>query len=606
MNKSYISKIIAVVLTALVLPFSAVALDFAGTPDITFNEDTTHSTLDLDTYISNSVGTVIYDYSGNDNIAVSIDANGVVTFTPEANWNGNEQITFEVTDDIETKQEVVSVTVTAVNDAPTLTLPEKLNAVEGEAFSHQVVASDVEGALTYTADAGNWDTFTMSAAGLITFTPENADVGLHQASVTVKDTDNVEVIKNVVIVVGEPADDNSLIVDNFDVTDKTGDDAELLPGDEIKVEFDVSNEITTDMNDVRVRVWIEDDAGERISDRIDTEKFNVEGKTTETKDVTLKVPVDAKDGKHYVVFEATGQDDDGNDVYDLTFESIDVERNAHNLLIESVTFNPEMPICGSSVEIAVKVANIGTSDEDDAYVTIKNTKLGIDYKSDVFEVQDSGSDADYTVRAVVDIPKSAGEDLYPLDVKVTFNEGDTISKIVDMAASCGAASDDVALNTASTFADVAAGQTVKFVVEVENNGATAADFTLSATNVQDWAIVTIEPGDVSVDAGKSIPVNVYITPKTTAALGAHTATLSVESGGEVVATKDFTITVESKTPTVTGFVTGLNVGGSDSTTFLLILVGIVLVAGFAFISRGRNAKGNVSVYNDDNETKKRR
>src|SRR3989344_1028616 len=335
MNKSYISKIIAVVLTALVLPFSAVALDFAGTPDITFNEDTTHSTLDLDTYISNSVGTVIYDYSGNDNIAVSIDANGVVTFTPEANWNGNEQITFEVTDDIEMKQEVVSVTVTAVNDAPTLTLPEKLNAVEGEAFSHQVVASDVEGALTYTAD-----------------------VGLHQASVTVKDTDNVEVIKSVVIVVGEPADDNALIVDNFDVTDETGDDAELLPGDEIRVEFDISNEITTDMNDVRVRVWIEDDAGERISDRIDTEKFNVEGKTTETKDVTLKVPVYAKDGKHYVVFEATGQDDDGNDVYDLTFESIDVERNAHNLLIESVTFNPEMPICGSSVEIAVMVANI--------------------------------------------------------------------------------------------------------------------------------------------------------------------------------------------------------------------------------------------------------
>ena len=609
MNKSHISKIIAVVLAVLILPFSAAAVDLNGIPNVSFDEDTTYTGLDLDNYNSNVVGTVSYAYSGDDKITVNIDANNVVTFTADANWNGDEDITFTPSDDNGPGQaDTITVTVRPINDAPTLTLPASLNAIQGQAFSYQVVAADVDlNMLTYTADAGSWSTLSMSASGLISFTPTNLDVGIHEVTITVKDTSNVEVTKKTVIVVGEPEDNGAVVIEDIEVNDETGDDSEILPGDELEVNFDVSNEITTDMNDIRVRVWIEDDTGTRISDRIDTDNFDIQGKDVEAKSVALRVPVDADKGTHYVVFETTGEDDDGNNVYDLAFAEIAVERNSHDLLIESVTFNPEDVTCGGPVEIAVKVVNIGTSKEDDVFVTIKNTKLGLDYKSEVFEVDDSGSDVDYTVRTVFDVPKSAAEDLYSLDVKATFNsDSDTETKFVDMSVSCGSpAESDVELNTASNFANVAAGQTVKFVVEIKNNGASAADFVLSATGVQDWAIVTIEPGDINLESDAKVPVNIYITPKSGASLGTHTATITVESDGEVVATKDLTINVESSQPTINSLVSGLDFSNSDTTAFLLIIAGIVIVAGFAMMSRSGIGRRKVDVYDDEVPRKRR-
>ena len=597
------------VLAVLILPFSAAAVDLNGIPNVSFDEDTTYTGLDLDNYNSNVVGTVSYAYSGDDKITVNIDANNVVTFTADANWNGDEDITFTPSDDNGPGQaDTITVTVRPINDAPTLTLPASLNAIQGQAFSYQVVAADVDlNMLTYTADAGSWSTLSMSASGLISFTPTNLDVGIHEVTITVKDTSNVEVTKKTVIVVGEPEDNGAVVIEDIEVNDETGDDSEILPGDELEVNFDVSNEITTDMNDIRVRVWIEDDTGTRISDRIDTDNFDIQGKDVEAKSVALRVPVDADKGTHYVVFETTGEDDDGNNVYDLAFAEIAVERNSHDLLIESVTFNPEDVTCGGPVEIAVKVVNIGTSKEDDVFVTIKNTKLGLDYKSEVFEVDDSGSDVDYTVRTVFDVPKSAAEDLYSLDVKATFNsDSDTETKFVDMSVSCGSpAESDVELNTASNFANVAAGQTVKFVVEIKNNGASAADFVLSATGVQDWAIVTIEPGDISLASGASIPANLYVTPKSGAALGTHTATLTLEQDGNVVTTKEFTVNVESKQPTVSGLVSGLDLANSDTTTFLLILVGVIIVAGFAMMSRSGIGRRKVDVYDDEVPRKRR-
>ena len=597
------------VLAVLILPFSAAAVDLNGIPNVSFDEDTTYTGLDLDNYNSNVVGTVSYAYSGDDKITVNIDANNVVTFTADANWNGDEDITFTPSDDNGPGQaDTITVTVRPINDAPTLTLPASLNAIQGQAFSYQVVAADVDlNMLTYTADAGSWSTLSMSASGLISFTPTNLDVGIHEVTITVKDTSNVEVTKKTVIVVGEPEDNGAVVIEDIEVNDETGDDSEILPGDELEVNFDVSNEITTDMNDIRVRVWIEDDTGTRISDRIDTDNFDIQGKDVEAKSVALRVPVDADKGTHYVVFETTGEDDDGNNVYDLAFAEIAVERNSHDLLIESVTFNPEDVTCGGPVEIAVKVVNIGTSKEDDVFVTIKNTKLGLDYKSEVFEVDDSGSDVDYTVRTVFDVPKSAAEDLYSLDVKATFNsDSDTETKFVDMSVSCGSpAESDVELNTASNFANVAAGQTVKFVVEIKNNGASAADFVLSATGVQDWAIVTIEPGDISLASGASIPANLYVTPKSGAALGTHTATLTLEQDGNVVTTKEFTVNVESKQPTVSGLIGGLNLANSDTTTFLLILVGVIIVAGFAMMSRSGIGRRKVDVYDDEVPRKRR-
>ncbi len=71
-------------------------------PNITMQEDTIHNTLDLDDYVTDSDNLnseLTWTFSGNTNIAISIDnSTHIITFTPNTNWNGNENITFRVED----------------------------------------------------------------------------------------------------------------------------------------------------------------------------------------------------------------------------------------------------------------------------------------------------------------------------------------------------------------------------------------------------------------------------------------------------------------------------------------------------------------------------
>jgi VCBS repeat-containing protein len=74
--------------------------------------------LDLLVFSSNRDG------SSKQNIEVEIDETGNVTFTPETNWNGAEDITFYADDGrADPVEQTITVTVTGVNDAPVVAHP---------------------------------------------------------------------------------------------------------------------------------------------------------------------------------------------------------------------------------------------------------------------------------------------------------------------------------------------------------------------------------------------------------------------------------------------------------------------------------------------------
>ncbi|MGI2865373.1 Ig-like domain-containing protein, partial [Vibrio alginolyticus] len=62
--------------------------------------DFTPYSIDLNTAFSdvdNADGELTFSVSGNSNVNVSIE-NGIATFTPTADWNGSEILTFTATD----------------------------------------------------------------------------------------------------------------------------------------------------------------------------------------------------------------------------------------------------------------------------------------------------------------------------------------------------------------------------------------------------------------------------------------------------------------------------------------------------------------------------
>ena len=79
-----------------------------------WNEDANKTdAFDLDDYFS---GASLYTFSGNSSIAVEIDADNKVSFSPSSNWYGNE--TLVITSDLSDASNSILLTVVNVNDAP--------------------------------------------------------------------------------------------------------------------------------------------------------------------------------------------------------------------------------------------------------------------------------------------------------------------------------------------------------------------------------------------------------------------------------------------------------------------------------------------------------
>jgi hypothetical protein len=92
-------------------------------PNVTFPEDGSDSSIDLDNYVSdvdNTDAEMTWTFTGNVKIIVSINpTTHVVTFTAPANWFGQETITFRATDPGGLwDEDATTVTVTSVNDPP--------------------------------------------------------------------------------------------------------------------------------------------------------------------------------------------------------------------------------------------------------------------------------------------------------------------------------------------------------------------------------------------------------------------------------------------------------------------------------------------------------
>jgi hypothetical protein len=71
-------------------------------PDQTIDEGETFVKINLDGYVAdvdNADPEIVWSYTGNSDLSVSIDANRIATIgIPDVNWNGSETITFEASD----------------------------------------------------------------------------------------------------------------------------------------------------------------------------------------------------------------------------------------------------------------------------------------------------------------------------------------------------------------------------------------------------------------------------------------------------------------------------------------------------------------------------
>jgi PKD repeat protein len=114
--------------------------------------------------------------------------NGLITFTPTNDDVGHVFVTFTVTDKAgETASEEVLFTIINVNDAPVLTsIPHQAARVNTQ-FTYAINASDEDDEILHYSDDS--DLFVIDpVTGMISFTPEKGEEGLHTIIITTTDS----------------------------------------------------------------------------------------------------------------------------------------------------------------------------------------------------------------------------------------------------------------------------------------------------------------------------------------------------------------------------------------------------------------------------------
>ena len=143
---------------------------------------------------SDSGDTLIFSATSSAHITANV-VGTTLMLTPDENWNGSENITVIVNDGTTTDGETFGVTVSAVNDAPTITGTPATSVNANSSYSFTPIVNDVDTGDTKTFSITNkpsWASFS-TITGTLTGTPTNNDEGTTiDIVITVKDSANAE------------------------------------------------------------------------------------------------------------------------------------------------------------------------------------------------------------------------------------------------------------------------------------------------------------------------------------------------------------------------------------------------------------------------------
>ncbi len=112
-----------------------------------------------------------------------------LSYQPNENFNGSDQFAFTVNDGtVDSATAVISISITAQNDAPQFSSTPVTNAVENALYRYHASATDVDGdSLTYSLTVAPLGMSIDSVSGLISWAPDYTQAGDHAISSTVAD-----------------------------------------------------------------------------------------------------------------------------------------------------------------------------------------------------------------------------------------------------------------------------------------------------------------------------------------------------------------------------------------------------------------------------------
>ena len=153
-----------------------------------------------DSYVTSSPFSLSASNATNGTTSVS---NNLINYSPDANYNGSDSFTYTLTQGEKSTTANVTLTIEAVNDAPSIDIASTIQVEENQTYVTTVSVSDVDNDdLTLTLGGTDEDSFNLSATNVLTFKEAPDYETKNSYSVTLSLTDGFETVtKDLTIII---------------------------------------------------------------------------------------------------------------------------------------------------------------------------------------------------------------------------------------------------------------------------------------------------------------------------------------------------------------------------------------------------------------------
>lgn len=236
-----------------------------------------------------------------------------------------------------------------------------------------------------------------------------------------------------------------LIIGSDESSIDDGDEIEdLKPGDSGQITVTAENKYDEDdeieIKDAEFRIDLEGREIDLDDDEADLGDLDAE-ETSDEESIDFDVETDADKGTYDAKIELDGKDDYDAWHGEKMEASFKVEKEKHEIQIDSISAVPSKVTCGETVSFRIDLTNIGRNDEDEVTVRITETDLNIDALEKVNVDMDEGEETTkridikipenitsgsktLTVIASYDFNKESDRDTYTIDVKCSPQSND--------------------------------------------------------------------------------------------------------------------------------------------------------------------------------------
>jgi len=207
----------------------------------------------------------------------------------------------------------------------------------------------------------------------------------------------------------------------------SGDDFKI--GDTINVRLKIDNNADEDLDfDINAYLYdlSEDEEIEEYEDSVD-----IDGGEDEDIRFEFDISEDLEENNDYAIFARIIEEDE---IYcNQDYVLIEIKRDKHDVVIDKIDYSERQGNSGEWLDFDVRVKNKGSKDED-VYINIENSKLGINQKTEIFELEEYDEGDDEAVKKLsVFIPKNVSYETYEFIIKAYFDDAEeNVEEIIEI------------------------------------------------------------------------------------------------------------------------------------------------------------------------------